>query len=371
MLTMFGVLLAGAGPFGILWLYYDHQQYQPVDQLIVAPDNSTMIDSLESATFLEKPYTFPLMALFLLMGVFSETSNGTLLDVIGLAVSMREGADFARQKLWGTDLIIYSNTKWRIFSTIGSLPIYRFSWHGSIPSSMRSPSGEDFWISRWEFLNQVWENRSDMFLNPLLETTPRRLRRRFCGVHHRRCVYTHNNTPHRTIRRQSEKEWRVNRLNCEASGRHDRSWFFHRGWNHSGDVLLVSLGLPTRLRYWTWSIENTHRFYKSLLYGIHLSNLPCYSLQTGLLLTTNGIGLMVVLSLVKVVIGKLGEANTLVISMLLFSLRFISFYYLQWVIPTSIDLNLRKCQQHLIPVLWESIVRRQIDPVKTIDPVKI
>ena len=102
MLTMFGVLFAGAGPFGILWLYYDHQQYQPVDQLIVAPDNSTMIDSLESATFLEKPYTFPLMALFLLMGVFSETSNGTLLDAIGLAVSMQQGADFARQKLWGT-----------------------------------------------------------------------------------------------------------------------------------------------------------------------------------------------------------------------------------------------------------------------------
>ena len=38
---------------------------------------------------------------------------------------------------------------------------------------------------------------------------------------------------------------------------------------------------------------------------------------------------MIVLSFVKVIIDKLGEANTLVISMLLFAVRFVIFYYLQ------------------------------------------
>ena len=102
-ITIFGVILAGAGPFGILWLYYDHQHYLlQFNQFNVTGVNSTLADSLQSDPVAEQPHTFPLIAFFLLMGVFSETSNGTLLDAIGLAVSMQQGADFARQKLWGT-----------------------------------------------------------------------------------------------------------------------------------------------------------------------------------------------------------------------------------------------------------------------------
>lgn len=49
----------------------------------------------------EPAYTLPLMMIFLLMGLYSTTSNDTLLEVCGLSVCKKHDADFARQKLWG------------------------------------------------------------------------------------------------------------------------------------------------------------------------------------------------------------------------------------------------------------------------------
>lgn len=97
-LTIFGVILAGAGPFGILWLHYDHPSSR---QYIGSTDNSTLIYSLELKHATEQSYTFPLLMAFLLLGLYSATSNDTLLEAIGLVISKTHGADFARQKLWG------------------------------------------------------------------------------------------------------------------------------------------------------------------------------------------------------------------------------------------------------------------------------
>ena len=98
--------------------------------------------------------------------------------------------------------------------------------------------------------------------------------------------------------------------------------------NH-GNVSRISSDLPTRLRKGTQRIQNSHWFLKIQPIPCSTFNLICSFHQIGLLLTANGVGTMIVLSFVKVIIGKLGEANTLVISMLLFAVRFVIFYYLQ------------------------------------------
>ena len=97
-ITILGVTLSGVVPFGILWLHYDH--HLPTQYNVTAV-NSTMSDSLEFTQHIEKTYTFPLLMLFVLVWLYSATSNDTLLEAIGLVVSKTQGADFARQKLWG------------------------------------------------------------------------------------------------------------------------------------------------------------------------------------------------------------------------------------------------------------------------------
>lgn len=100
-LTIFGVILAGVGPLGILWLHYDHQRHQLLNQYNMTAENSTAIDSLQFTHATEYSYTFPLLMALLLIGLYSATSNDTLLEAIGLVLSKTHGADFARQKLWG------------------------------------------------------------------------------------------------------------------------------------------------------------------------------------------------------------------------------------------------------------------------------
>ena len=56
-----------------------------------------------------------------------------------------------------------------------------------------------------------------------------------------------------------------------------------------------------------------------------------FTLHVGLLLSANGVGTLIFPSFIKIIIGRLGKANTLVISLLLFCVRFVIFCYLQWV----------------------------------------
>ena len=97
--------MAGAAPFGILWLFYDHERVsQSIELMNTTAANLTINDTLlaESSPSLEPhPYTYPIMVILLMMGVFSATSNTTLLDATAIAMSKKHGADFARQKLWG------------------------------------------------------------------------------------------------------------------------------------------------------------------------------------------------------------------------------------------------------------------------------
>ena len=103
-MMIFGVILSGVVPFGILWLHYDHHLPTPYNVTAV---NSTTSDSLELAQAVEKSYTFPLLMLFVLVWLYSATSNDTLLEAIGLVVSKTQGADFARQKLWGNTCLLF------------------------------------------------------------------------------------------------------------------------------------------------------------------------------------------------------------------------------------------------------------------------
>ena len=103
--------MSGAAPFGILWLYYEHKEYQSLGLYNSTVENTTMIDSLQLTNPAERPYTYPMMVILLMMGVFSATSNTTLLDATALSMSKKHGADFARQKLWGTPFHAYSMFK--------------------------------------------------------------------------------------------------------------------------------------------------------------------------------------------------------------------------------------------------------------------
>jgi len=49
----------------------------------------------------------------------------------------------------------------------------------------------------------------------------------------------------------------------------------------------------------------------------------------GIVLSINGIGTMVILSLGKIVIEKLGEAHTVIMGLLLYCVRFLIFYFIQ------------------------------------------
>ena len=54
-----------------------------------------------------------------------------------------------------------------------------------------------------------------------------------------------------------------------------------------------------------------------------------HSISSGLLLSASGIGSMVVLSLIKTIIEKLGEPNTIIVTLVIFCLRSVVYYFLQ------------------------------------------
>ena len=91
-LTISGVVLAGLSPFGILWLFNDHQSYHSADA-----SNSTG-DPVDPV---ERVYTFPLLLVFRLLCFYSETTTSSLLDASAIAICKTHNGDFGRQKLWG------------------------------------------------------------------------------------------------------------------------------------------------------------------------------------------------------------------------------------------------------------------------------
>jgi len=72
-----------------------------------------------------------------------------------------------------------------------------------------------------------------------------------------------------------------------------------------------------------------------MCYAFHTIYRPVFATELhasktliGFLLSASGIGTTLVLSIVKIVIRRLGEPNTLVISLLLYCVRFVIFFYL-------------------------------------------
>ena len=98
-LLMISVVSLGFVPFGVLWLYQDHQSYQETPLF----DNDTDHSVLENmGVFVaERSYTFPLLVVFRLAGFIATDMMTTLLDVCGMNMSKKHNGDFARQKLWG------------------------------------------------------------------------------------------------------------------------------------------------------------------------------------------------------------------------------------------------------------------------------
>ena len=90
---------AGLSPFGVLWLYKDHESRQSASFISNDTDNSVQQESVPFTT--EQSYTFPLLMTFRLVGFISTDAMSTLIDVCGLTTSQNHGGDFARQKLWG------------------------------------------------------------------------------------------------------------------------------------------------------------------------------------------------------------------------------------------------------------------------------
>merc|ERR1711973_144629 len=93
-LTIISVVLAGVSPFGVLWLFNDHQSYCLLNNI---QSNSTddWVDPGQQA------YTFPLLLFFRLLCFYSMTSATSLLDACAIAICKKERGDFGRQKLWG------------------------------------------------------------------------------------------------------------------------------------------------------------------------------------------------------------------------------------------------------------------------------
>ena len=100
-MAMFCVAVGGAAPFGILWLFKDHQNYLSL-QNNTEFQNTTRNDHPESAELIvNQSYTFPLLVIFRLMCFFSATTSVSLLDASGLTMCKKYNCDFGRQKLWG------------------------------------------------------------------------------------------------------------------------------------------------------------------------------------------------------------------------------------------------------------------------------
>ena len=158
-LTIIGVILTGIGPFGILWLYHDHQRYQSLNQYNTTAGNLTTGNYSQSTKPATEPaYTLPWMVFFLLMSLYCTTSNDTLLEVCGLSVCKKHDADFARQKLWGN-----INFTWSLFEIpLGSIICLDWTGYAGLALSPVLCGVLVDWIS--EYLGGKLE------MNNLLET---------------------------------------------------------------------------------------------------------------------------------------------------------------------------------------------------------
>ena len=136
--------MSGFAPFGILWLYYEHQANQSISLYNATIENATIADILELTRANEQPYTYPVMVILLMMLVFSATSNTTLLDATALAISKKHDADFARQKLWGTNYHSYFFIQ-KLTLHFGTIRLCRY---GSITNHMWSHCGTDITLFR-------------------------------------------------------------------------------------------------------------------------------------------------------------------------------------------------------------------------------
>ena len=106
-LTISGVILGGTGPFGVLWLFNDHQHYKAL-QYNITGQNWTSDNSLPTMTpDVQQAHTFPLLVLFSLLNLYSGMSTFNLLDAYALTVCKKHGGDFGRQKLWGNCRLTY------------------------------------------------------------------------------------------------------------------------------------------------------------------------------------------------------------------------------------------------------------------------
>lgn len=106
-MTMFCVGLGGAAPFGILWLFKDHQNYVSFQQsnashnLSSEDNHANYYEHVDVVA--EQSYTFPLLVIFRLLCFFSATTSTSLLDACGLTICKKYDCDFGRQKLWGNN----------------------------------------------------------------------------------------------------------------------------------------------------------------------------------------------------------------------------------------------------------------------------
>lgn len=99
------VIAAGVTPFGVLWLYKDHENHR-LAYILNNTDDSVFQESVPFAS--ERSYTFPLLITFRLLGFISSDAMATLIDVCGMTTCKNHDGDFARQKLWGkTKIALY------------------------------------------------------------------------------------------------------------------------------------------------------------------------------------------------------------------------------------------------------------------------
>jgi len=260
-LLLWSVVASGFIPFGVLWLYKDHESRQSAQFFSNATDRSVL---QESDLFnSEQSYTFPLLVMFRLLGFISTDAMSTLIDVCGLTTVKNHGGDFARQKLWGPASMIV------IPFICGMLVDVVSGYLGYVDDSIAFIIGGVLTLATILLILKL-----DMVTvkntNSLMTTAKK------------------------------------------VVGMIDLDVFI---------FVQIIVGM---------------------CYGFHADFLPVFihddligsKTMIGFVLSINGIGTMVILFLGKIVIQKLGEAHTVIVGLLLYSLRFLVFYFIQnpWIL---------------------------------------
>lgn len=260
-LLLLSVFTAGLSPFGVLWLYKDHESRQSASFISNDTDNCVQQESVPFTT--EQSYTFPLLMTFRLVGFISTDAMSTLIDVCGLTTSQNHGGDFARQKLWGPGSMI-------VIPFICGIMVDLVSQHLGYPDDSIA-----FIIGGLITLAAI----------PLILKLD---------------VVTVKNT--NSLKTTAKK----------VVGMIDLDIFI---------LVQIIVGM---------------------CYGFHADFLPVFihndligsKTMIGIVLSINGIGTMVILSLGKIVIQKLGEAHTVIVGLLLYCVRFLFFYFIEnpWIL---------------------------------------